>query len=148
MYIDRQCLISYVHILCSKLDIAYLVCHHTANSFNILPLFSLSSCLSLQESTSIVLKGSSASSLRGASKFLVNKKVDEYALLSKDGGPPGGGGGDNKGSGHGGPPSGGPGGGGDGKHFILYLYGIVSSILYPISNFITHHFVSFRPRWR
>ena len=64
------------------------------------------------------MKGSS--SLRGASKFLVkNKKVGEYALLSKDKGAPGGGGGG------GGPPSGGggPGGGDDGKctRMVLYL---------------------------
>jgi len=113
------------------------VCHHTANSFNILPLFSFIIVSTLQESTTIVLKGSSASgALRGASKFLVNKKVDEYALLSKDkggGGPPGGGGGGgggNKESGHGGPPS----GGGDGKHFILFsfrvLYYLLSYILF------------------
>lgn len=109
---------------CAHLMLKTRYCISCVSPHNILPLFSLSSCLSLQESSSIVLKGSGG--LRGASKFLV-KKVDEYALLSKDkggGGPPGGGGGgDNKGSsgpgGGGGPPSGGPAGGGDGKHFIL-----------------------------
>ena len=130
MYIkDRQ------STSCAHLMLKTIICISCVSQLTerLLPLLSTSS--TLQESTSIVLKGSSASSLRGASKFLV-KKVDEYALLSKDkggGGPGGGGGGDNKESRHGGPPSGGPGGGGDGKHFICARIGYC--IFYPISYF-------------
>jgi len=85
----------YMHILCSNIThrVYYLSSHLSASS------------PTLQESTTaIVLKGSTASGLRGASKFLV--KVDEYAALRKggggDGGKRGGGGGGDKGSGHGG----------------------------------------------
>lgn len=88
---------TYVHILC--------VTQLLTQRLLLLPLSSLSTSSTLQESTTaIVLKGGG---LRGASKFLV-RKVDEYAALHK-------GGEGHKGSGHGGGHGGDHGGGGHRK---------------------------------